>query len=216
MLRYAHSSSWPSSSVFVRVITMRCDRLTVAESQNSSYPKLIPCLLRCLKVAIGHATGFCSFELKRLLKNYYVHGKSRPSGKPPTRTLVSKLETLFSRLETRYSKVWESRREWLSSGTVSRRQAEETRWMRNEWLWAHSWLVAKVARDFLAKRNPVKLNHINWEPLLQGDAAFWWNLKRSGIGDASTRHAGCPVLVGQKWGKRTLPIISNLGMRNYP
>ncbi|XP_073251115.1 prolyl 4-hydroxylase subunit alpha-1-like isoform X1 [Porites lutea] len=33
----------------------------------------------------------------------------------------------------------------------------------------------------------------------KGDAAFWWNLKRSGIGDASTRHAGCPVLVGQKW-----------------
>ena len=35
----------------------------------------------------------------------------------------------------------------------------------------------------------------------QGDAAFWWNLKRSGDGDDSTRHAGCPVLVGSKWGK---------------
>ena len=34
----------------------------------------------------------------------------------------------------------------------------------------------------------------------QGDAAFWWNLKRSGDGDDSTRHAGCPVLVGSKWG----------------
>jgi len=33
----------------------------------------------------------------------------------------------------------------------------------------------------------------------KGDAAFWWNLKRSGDGDASTRHAGCPVLVGSKW-----------------
>lgn len=33
----------------------------------------------------------------------------------------------------------------------------------------------------------------------KGDAAFWWNLKRSGNGDESTRHAGCPVLVGQKW-----------------
>lgn len=33
----------------------------------------------------------------------------------------------------------------------------------------------------------------------QGDAAFWWNLKRSGDGDDSTRHAGCPVLVGSKW-----------------
>ena len=58
------------------------------------------------------------------------------------------------------------------------------------------------------------------KPLLQGDAAFWWNLKRSGIGDASTRHAGCPVLVGQKWGKRTLPThfqkYQIFGMRNYP
>ncbi|XP_068735828.1 prolyl 4-hydroxylase subunit alpha-1-like isoform X1 [Montipora capricornis] len=33
----------------------------------------------------------------------------------------------------------------------------------------------------------------------KGDAAFWWNLKRSGAGDESTRHAGCPVLVGSKW-----------------
>lgn len=33
----------------------------------------------------------------------------------------------------------------------------------------------------------------------KGDAAFWWNLKRSGDGDDSTRHAGCPVLVGSKW-----------------
>ena len=41
---------------------MRCDRLTVAESQKSSYPKLIPCLLKCLRVAIGHATGFFSFD----------------------------------------------------------------------------------------------------------------------------------------------------------
>lgn len=36
---------------------------------------------------------------------------------------------------------------------------------------------------------------------LKGDAAFWWNLKRSGDGDVSTRHAGCPVLVGSKWGE---------------
>ena len=34
----------------------------------------------------------------------------------------------------------------------------------------------------------------------QGDAAFWWNLKMSGEGDMLTRHAGCPVLVGSKWG----------------
>ena len=37
---------------------------------------------------------------------------------------------------------------------------------------------------------------------VQGDAAFWWNLKRSGEGDMLTRHAGCPVLVGSKWGKQ--------------
>ncbi len=33
----------------------------------------------------------------------------------------------------------------------------------------------------------------------RGDAAFWWNLKRSGEGDLRTRHAACPVLVGSKW-----------------
>lgn len=33
----------------------------------------------------------------------------------------------------------------------------------------------------------------------KGDAAFWWNLKKSGEGDLLTRHAGCPVLVGSKW-----------------
>ena len=33
----------------------------------------------------------------------------------------------------------------------------------------------------------------------RGDAAFWWNLKRSGDGDLRTRHAACPVLVGSKW-----------------
>ena len=33
----------------------------------------------------------------------------------------------------------------------------------------------------------------------EGDAAFWWNLKRSGEGDLRTRHAACPVLVGSKW-----------------
>ena len=41
----------------------------------------------------------------------------------------------------------------------------------------------------------------------QGDAAFWWNLKKSGEGDILTRHAGCPVLVGSKWGKTVLLYI---------
>lgn len=36
--------------------------------------------------------------------------------------------------------------------------------------------------------------------MTQGSAAYWWNLKKSGEGDYSTRHAGCPVLVGSKWG----------------
>ncbi|XP_066927150.1 prolyl 4-hydroxylase subunit alpha-2-like [Clytia hemisphaerica] len=33
----------------------------------------------------------------------------------------------------------------------------------------------------------------------KGDAVFWWNLKQNGEGDEETRHAGCPVLMGQKW-----------------
>ena len=43
----------------------------------------------------------------------------------------------------------------------------------------------------------------------QGDAAFWWNLKKSGEGDMLTRHAGCPVLVGSKWGELTSVVLSN-------
>ena len=35
----------------------------------------------------------------------------------------------------------------------------------------------------------------------QGSAAFWYNLKANGDGDDSTRHAACPVLVGNKWGE---------------
>ncbi|XP_065651339.1 prolyl 4-hydroxylase subunit alpha-1 isoform X1 [Hydra vulgaris] len=33
----------------------------------------------------------------------------------------------------------------------------------------------------------------------KGDAVFWFNLKRNGKGNPNTRHAACPVLVGQKW-----------------
>ena len=36
---------------------------------------------------------------------------------------------------------------------------------------------------------------------LQGTAAFWFNLLKSGESDGTTRHAGCPVIVGTKWGK---------------
>uniref|UniRef100_A0AAY4BZR4 procollagen-proline 4-dioxygenase n=1 Tax=Denticeps clupeoides TaxID=299321 RepID=A0AAY4BZR4_9TELE len=34
---------------------------------------------------------------------------------------------------------------------------------------------------------------------IKGTAVFWYNLLPSGEGDYSTRHAACPVLVGNKW-----------------
>lgn len=40
------------------------------------------------------------------------------------------------------------------------------------------------------------------------DAVFWYNLKRNGNGDPTTRHAACPVLVGQKW-------VSNWWIHEY-
>ncbi|KAI0236972.1 Prolyl 4-hydroxylase subunit alpha-1 [Lamellibrachia satsuma] len=33
----------------------------------------------------------------------------------------------------------------------------------------------------------------------KGACAIWYNLRRNGEGDMKTRHAACPVLVGQKW-----------------
>ncbi|KAG8522894.1 Prolyl 4-hydroxylase subunit alpha-3 [Galemys pyrenaicus] len=36
-------------------------------------------------------------------------------------------------------------------------------------------------------------------PAVKNAALFWWNLRRSGEGDDDTLHAGCPVLVGDKW-----------------
>ncbi|XP_019504872.1 PREDICTED: prolyl 4-hydroxylase subunit alpha-3 [Hipposideros armiger] len=36
-------------------------------------------------------------------------------------------------------------------------------------------------------------------PVVKNAALFWWNLRRSGKGDDDTLHAGCPVLVGDKW-----------------
>ncbi|XP_064221358.1 prolyl 4-hydroxylase subunit alpha-3 isoform X2 [Aotus nancymaae] len=36
-------------------------------------------------------------------------------------------------------------------------------------------------------------------PVVKNAALFWWNLHRSGEGDSDTLHAGCPVLVGNKW-----------------
>ncbi|KAF7653277.1 hypothetical protein LDENG_00085230 [Lucifuga dentata] len=36
-------------------------------------------------------------------------------------------------------------------------------------------------------------------PVVERAGIFWWNLRRNGRGDADTLHAGCPVLVGDKW-----------------
>lgn len=36
-------------------------------------------------------------------------------------------------------------------------------------------------------------------PVQKGSAAFWYNLRANGDGIDSTRHAGCPVLLGSKW-----------------
>jgi prolyl 4-hydroxylase len=36
-------------------------------------------------------------------------------------------------------------------------------------------------------------------PARKGTAAFWYNLRNSGDDDYLTRHAACPVLLGNKW-----------------
>ncbi|XP_075892550.1 prolyl 4-hydroxylase subunit alpha-3 isoform X2 [Nelusetta ayraudi] len=36
-------------------------------------------------------------------------------------------------------------------------------------------------------------------PVMENAAIFWWNLHRNGQGDEDTLHAGCPVLIGDKW-----------------
>ncbi|KAK2846824.1 hypothetical protein Q5P01_009823 [Channa striata] len=36
-------------------------------------------------------------------------------------------------------------------------------------------------------------------PVVEKAAIFWWNLHRNGEGDVDTLHAGCPVLIGDKW-----------------
>lgn len=33
----------------------------------------------------------------------------------------------------------------------------------------------------------------------KNDCLFWFNIHKSGRPDLRTRHAGCPVLLGQKW-----------------
>uniref|UniRef100_A0A7N6BS50 Prolyl 4-hydroxylase subunit alpha-1 n=1 Tax=Anabas testudineus TaxID=64144 RepID=A0A7N6BS50_ANATE len=41
--------------------------------------------------------------------------------------------------------------------------------------------------------------NLNFKVTAHGTAVFWYNLFASGEGDYSTRHAACPVLVGNKW-----------------
>ncbi|KAL4647793.1 prolyl 4-hydroxylase subunit alpha-3-like [Arapaima gigas] len=36
-------------------------------------------------------------------------------------------------------------------------------------------------------------------PVVENAALFWWNLHKNGQGNGDTLHAGCPVLVGNKW-----------------
>ncbi|KAM7412851.1 hypothetical protein PAMA_020304 [Pampus argenteus] len=36
-------------------------------------------------------------------------------------------------------------------------------------------------------------------PVVEKAAIFWWNLHRNGKEDVNTLHAGCPVLIGDKW-----------------
>lgn len=36
----------------------------------------------------------------------------------------------------------------------------------------------------------------------KGSAAFWYNLKRSGVGSQATLHGACPVVHGSKWGEQ--------------
>ncbi|KAI4887264.1 hypothetical protein NFI96_021659 [Prochilodus magdalenae] len=36
-------------------------------------------------------------------------------------------------------------------------------------------------------------------PVVENSALFWWNLHRNGQGNGDTLHAGCPVLIGDKW-----------------
>lgn len=52
---------------------------------------------------------------------------------------------------------------------------------------------------------------------IKGAAAVWYNLHRSGEGDIRTKHAGCPVLAGSKWGRKTCITIEfkRLSNMNY-
>ena len=42
----------------------------------------------------------------------------------------------------------------------------------------------------------------------KGAGVVWYNLLRNGEGDVRTKHAGCPVLLGEKW-------VSNLWVHEW-
>ncbi len=51
--------------------------------------------------------------------------------------------------------------------------------------------------------------HLNIRiPPIKNGAAFWFNIKPSGEFDKRTEHAGCPVLLGEKW-------VANKWIREY-
>nr|XP_014348541.1 PREDICTED: prolyl 4-hydroxylase subunit alpha-3 [Latimeria chalumnae] len=45
-------------------------------------------------------------------------------------------------------------------------------------------------------------------PVVKNAALFWWNLHKNGQGNGETLHAGCPVLIGDKW-------VANKWIREY-
>jgi hypothetical protein len=64
------------------------------------------------------------------------------------------------------------------------------------------WLTCFVLSHTLPKGRHSGLSLTRAGPsCFQNAALFWWNLHRNGEGDDDTLHAGCPVLVGDKWGK---------------
>lgn len=67
--------------------------------------------------------------------------------------------------------------------------------------------------------------HIAVKPQ-KGSAVFWYNLNDSGEREFLTRHAGCPVIVGNKWGnyfiisvrtysKQTIVLVANKWIHEY-
>lgn len=45
-------------------------------------------------------------------------------------------------------------------------------------------------------------------PSIRGSGVFWYNLNRNGSGNTDTKHAACPVLLGEKW-------VSNLWIHEH-